>query len=303
MRRCWNGFGGSGRGAAGRMGHPGCGRSCGCPWVLHRGLPPPPPGVGPHQPRLPHQPRSGACGCTAPHKPAAPPTPGVPHTSGRSPPRSSEPVPAAPHPPAVCDSAHASATRSTRWGRRPAPGTSGPPDDEPSPAPTGPNASRAWTRSCERRRQPLAPGAPMKSHRLHGEGPDLPLFPQDPVLPPQPPQLLPLRGHKPVATKPRVQLRLLHPRAQGPVSDAKLPGDLRDGPARAPDQPDCLLPEFPGVRGSAPRHRELLSEAVASSLSLSTKPGQVHPPSALQPLPRADERWRFFRWRKLASRA
>jgi transposase len=28
-RRCWNGFGGSGRGAAGRMGHPGCGRSCG----------------------------------------------------------------------------------------------------------------------------------------------------------------------------------------------------------------------------------------------------------------------------------
>jgi glutamine synthetase len=60
------------------------------------------------------------------------------------------------------------------------------------------------------------------------------------------------------------------------VGDAKLPGDLRDGPARAPDQPDCLLSEFPGVRGSAPRHRELLSEAVASSLSLSTKPGQVH---------------------------
>jgi hypothetical protein len=84
----------------------------------------------------------------------------VPHTSGRSPPRPSEPVPAAPHPPAVCDSAHASATRSTHWGRRPAPGTSGPPDDQPSPAPTWPNASTAWTRSPERRRRPLAPGPP-----------------------------------------------------------------------------------------------------------------------------------------------
>jgi hypothetical protein len=89
----------------------------------------------------------------------------------------------------------------------------------------------------------------MKSHRLHGEGPDLPLFPQDPVLPPQPPQLLPLRGHKPVATKPRVQLRLLHPRAQGPVGDAKLPGDLRDGPARAPDQLALPPPGIPGGKG------------------------------------------------------
>jgi hypothetical protein len=129
---------------------------------------------------------------------------------------------------------------------------------------------------------------------------DLPLFPQDPVLPPQPPQLLPLRGREPVATKPRVQLRLLHPRAQGPVGDPKLPGDLRDGPARAPDQPDCLLPEFPGVRGFAPRHRELLSEAVASSLSLSTKPGQVQRRTPPRPAP--DDRAGGFRRRREVHR-
>ena len=59
----------------------------------------------------------------------------MPRTSDHSPPRSSEPAPAAPHPLAVCGSVRACATRATHWGRRPAPGTSAPPGDEPSPAP------------------------------------------------------------------------------------------------------------------------------------------------------------------------
>jgi len=118
----------------------------------------------------------------------------------------------------------------------------------------------------------------MESQDSMGIGPDLPLLPQDSVLPPQPPQLLPLRGHKPVAAKPRVQLRLLHPRAQGPPGDPSSRAICAMARAELRTSSCCLLPELPGVRGFAPRHRELLSEAVASSLSLSTKPGQVYPP-------------------------
>ena len=36
---------------------------------------------------------------------------------------------------------------------------------------------------------------------------------------------------------------------QDPVGDPKLPSNLRDGPARAPGQPNCFLAELPRVRG------------------------------------------------------
>jgi hypothetical protein len=57
-------------------------------------------------------------------------------------------------------------------------------------------------------------------------------------------------------------------RSQAPGRSARWAGPS-SGPA------ELLPPGIPGVRGSAPRHCGLLSEAVASSLKVSTKPGQV----------------------------
>jgi hypothetical protein len=200
---------------------------------------------------------------SVPHRPAAPPTPGVPHTSGRSPPRPSEPVPAAPHPPAVCDSAHASATRSTHWGRPSSPGTSGPPDDEPSPAPTGPNASTAWTRSPERRRRPLAPGPPWSLATPWGS-------------------VRISRSSRRIRFSCRSRRNssrsaVTSPSLRSPASSSALPTQaLRVPWAILSSRAICAMARAElWTRGSASRHHGLLSEAVASSVRVSTEPAQV----------------------------
>jgi hypothetical protein len=135
------------------------------------------------------------------------------------------------HPPAVCGSVRACATRSTHWGRRPAPGTSGSPCDAPSRAPRSPSLRSPASSSACFTQALRVPWAIPSSRAICA------------------------RGRPQLSTS------------------------------------SCwLLPELPGIRGFAPRHRGLLPEAVASKAPLALPPRKtllkirnLHPRARTQP--------------------
>ena len=86
----------------------------------------------------------------------------------------------------------------------------------------------------------------------------VPLHTEDPVLGPQPAQLLPLGGGEPVAAPAGVQVRLAQPVADDRAGAAQRLSEFIGGAPAFADQADALGAEFGRVRRMALRHVDSL---------------------------------------------
>src|SRR5215469_5053768 len=165
----------------------------------------------------------------------------APRTSSASPGGSWRSSRSAPRQPGPAATGVDVATRGTRWGRRPAPGTWWRWRGRPSLAP--------------RTRTPLParPGLP-GCEEGRGFSEDLPLLPEHPILTPQPPQFLLLTAGQALPAA-LVDIRLTHPVAQRLVGHPQILGDLGQGLVTGPDQAHRLGPEGRRVGRSRSRHR------------------------------------------------
>src|SRR5215472_220398 len=135
------------------------------------------------------------------------------------------------------------ATRSSRWGRRPAPGTSWRPGSEPSLAP--------------RTRTPLPGSLDLRCEEGGGFYQDLALGLQLLHLPAQPLQLLALLRRQAVLAHTVVALGLLDPVPHRLAGHPELAADLVGVPAGT-HQGYGLASELRRIRGLAPRHLDIL---------------------------------------------
>jgi hypothetical protein len=148
----------------------------------------------------------------------------------------------------------ACATRRTRWGRHPAPGTSCP--------------RRAWSGGCSRTRRSPRDLDPVPSEPgRRGSFEDLPFLAERTIPPSEPLQLFLLSARQTAVTLIRIEIRLLQPVAGAPLARLELLGQLA---GLRPDRTSCM-----GLRRSSGGNGARLfgiGGSFLQSVKVSTKP-------------------------------